>query len=88
MPKITVLMAIAALLALAGCEKHDSPYTGHDVEWFKAHPTERDAEIKWCQNNASTDENTDPACKRAESAWMKNAVAIHKDVDNSAFHFH
>jgi len=60
----SVVMLLAAALALAGCKEKV-----HTVEWFKEHEAEREAQLAKCQSNPGELTGT-PNCVNAARASL------------------
>lgn len=65
MKKLSI--ALAALMALAGCKEDQPVEVVQTVDWYKAHDVERVEMVKKCKNSPGEIAGT-PSCINAKSA--------------------
>ena len=48
---IMVVMSGALALGLAGCGKHEGPYSGHHTHYFVTHKKALNIQVAWCKKH-------------------------------------
>ena len=94
--KRTVMLVLGGVLALglAGCGKHEGPYSGHHAHYFVTHKKALNRQVAWCKKH-ETGTSIDKTCGAAiqalsqiemntflaPSATGQNALGTGKDIN-------
>ena len=73
--KHTVLLVIGSALALglAGCGKHEGPYSGHHAHYFVTHKKALNKQLAWCKKH-ETGTSVDKTCSAVAQALNQDEM--------------
>lgn len=73
--KHTVMLVLGGVLALglAGCGKHEGPYSGHHTHYFVTHKKALNKQVAWCKKH-ETGTSINKTCGAAIQALSQVAI--------------
>ena len=73
--KHTVMLVLGGVLALglAGCGKHEGPYSGHHTHYFVTHKKALNKQVAWCKKH-ETGTSIDKTCGAAIQALSQDEM--------------